>query len=193
ADVDVRPKQRLAVEDDLPVGQTLQPVGIANLGDRKLAEGLGRLEGERTEPILQLGGDVEDVLVVGLFEFQPHTGGEPDGVRRAVEDLHRVGVEGALRLRDWHPHEVFWACHGRYGLLGAARLYVPGSAPSTPPSLRTAVEKFALTRRVEGVKHVGRSPRVVADLNGLPPRLGRRARTRPRSTRASLGGRATGR
>ena len=46
ADVHVRSEQRLAVEDDLPVGQPLQPVGVPDGGHRQLAEGLGAPRGE---------------------------------------------------------------------------------------------------------------------------------------------------
>ena len=109
---DVRAEQRLAVEQDLPVRQPLQSVGIAHLGDREIAEGASGLRGQRAQPVLQLRGDVEDVLVVRLLELEPHPRREADGVGRAMEDLHRVGVESALRGRVRDPHEVLLLGHG---------------------------------------------------------------------------------
>ena len=106
-----RAEQRAAVEDDLAVGEPLEAVRVAHLGDGQIGEGLGLLGGERDQAVLQLHGDVEDVLVVGLFELQPHALVEADQVGGAVEDLHRLRVDGALGRGRGGAHEVLFASH----------------------------------------------------------------------------------
>jgi hypothetical protein len=140
----VRAEERLAVEQDLSVRQPLEPVGVADLCDRKVSERAGSLGRQRAQPVLQLRGDVEDVLVVGLLELEPHPRRETDRVGRAMEDLHRVRVESALGGRVRDPHEVLWLGHGVW------------LAPRVPRGYTTRRSAPSISRRPCGKDHVAR-------------------------------------
>ena len=85
--------QRAPLEDEAAVDQRLEPVGEHLAVGKVLVPGLLG-GGQGTEPRVQLHRDVEDVLVIRLFQLHPHAAVETDQVRRPVEDLHRLGVDG---------------------------------------------------------------------------------------------------
>ena len=84
--------QRAPLEDEAAVEQRLEPVR-EQLAVGEVLE-LVRALGERREAGVQLHRHVEDVLVIGLFQLHPHTAIEADQVGCAMEDLHRLGVDG---------------------------------------------------------------------------------------------------
>src|SRR5215510_274594 len=111
ADGYVGSEQGSTVEDVFAIGEKLEPVRIAQLRRRQIGEGPCRVSGDRDEAIPQSDSHVEDVLVVGLFELQPHAGRQVDQVRRTLKNLHRVGVDGALRGGRRRAHEGFLFRH----------------------------------------------------------------------------------
>src|SRR3954471_484520 len=84
--------QRAPLEDEAAVEQGLQAVG-QQLALGEILE-LVLILCERGEARVQLHRHVEDVLVVRLLQLHPYAPIEADEIGRAMEDLHRLGVDG---------------------------------------------------------------------------------------------------
>ncbi len=107
------PSRALPLRMILPVGEPLEPIGVAHLGGRQVGERLLLVTRQGHQAVFQTRGDVENVLVVGLFELQPYARVETHQLGGAMKDLHRFGVDSltGARLRGC-AHEVFVSCHG---------------------------------------------------------------------------------
>ncbi len=109
---DVGADQGAPLEDEAAVEQRLESVG-QQLAVRQVLV-LVLVLGQRREARVQLHRHVEDVLVVRLLQLHADAAIEPDEVGGAMEDLHRLLIDGrAARLCGWSRSQLASCGRGR--------------------------------------------------------------------------------
>src|SRR5690606_24661978 len=87
-----RAAQRDRLQDDLAVVKRHHP-GRVEVGNRELFVAARLVWPEGNEPVVEIGRDVEDVLVIRLLELEANPAIQTHQVGGLVEDLHGFLIE----------------------------------------------------------------------------------------------------